>query len=507
LIKLNDIRVTYSGLISFAVGIGSIITGTVFTLIVTRQLSVEEFGTWNLIGSIIAYMLLMESTIFFWITREVARKTPSARTGLFTSGMFAPIAMLIYVIISFGVGNQSNIDISIILFAVILVPVNFLNHTLSGINAGWKPHVSSYGFLVVEITKIPLGLLLIYFLDLGMLGLIITVFVAFLGSIIIQSVYAREKLKGYFQIKFLKKWLKLSWVALYKDIPGTLYVSDIIIFSTITGNVAGIAYISAARAISNIVKHSERISTAVYPSMLAGGKQEHLQENLMRIFYFALPTIALSITFAKPGLFALNPEYAIASFVVVFLALRTFMATINRVFRAALQGIDKVDVSENSKFKDYLKSYLIVIPTFRIIQYVSYVILLIVGLYLLVQQQTSQLDLVGYWAIIALAVEIPFAIYFSILIKRNFTLNLDFRAISKYLLSSIVSFGLAHLLMEKFLVYEISIFDFLPNLLLYILFAIICYLSLTFLIDLKTRNLVKAVINEIKGSRKQLGKK
>ena len=142
---------------------------------------------------------------------------------------------------------------------------------------------------------------------------------------------------------------------------------------------------------------------------------------------------------------------------------------------------------------------MIVLPTFRIIQYVAYVILLITGLYLLVQSQVTQLDLVIYWAIVALAVEIPIAIYFSILVKRKFTLNLDYKAIAKYLLSSIVTFGIVHLLMEKFLVYEISIFDFLPNLLLYILLAVICYLSLTFLIDFKTRNLFKAIIKEVKG--------
>jgi len=496
---LSDIRVTCSGLISLAVAFSSIITGAIFTLILTRQLSVEEFGTWGLIGSIVSYMLLMESPIFFWITREIARGVPSAKTSLTVSGMFSTIAMLLFLIVAYFVGNQSNVDVTIMMIAFILVPVNFLNHTLTGINQGWKPQVASYGFLSTEISKIPLALILIYFLDLGILGVIITTLLSYLASIIIQLKYSREKLKNKFEIKYLKKWLKLSWVALYRDIPGTLYVSDIVIFSMITGNVAGIAYITAARAISNLVKHSEKIAIAVYPKLLAGGKQELLQENLVRVFYFAFPTIAFSVVFARPGLFALNPEYEIAASIVVFLAIRTFLSTINRIFRAALQGIEKVDVSDKSKFKDYAKSFLIIVPTIRTIQYVSYVILLLVGLFLLVNLESSQLDLVVYWAVVALSVEAPFVIYFSILIKRNFTMALDFKAILKYILSSIVSFGLVYLLMEKFLVYEISIFDFLPNLLPYILLAITCYLSLTFLIDLKTKNLFKAIIKEVKG--------
>ena len=94
---MSNVRVTYSGLIAFVVGISSILTGTVFTLIITRQLSVEEFGTWNLIGSILAYTLLLESPIYFWITREIARDKQSAKTGIITSGIFSSVGMLVLV--------------------------------------------------------------------------------------------------------------------------------------------------------------------------------------------------------------------------------------------------------------------------------------------------------------------------------------------------------------------------------------------------------------------------
>jgi len=495
---LSNVRVTYSGLIAFVVGISSILTGTVFTLIITRQLSVEEFGTWNLIGSILAYTLLLESPIYFWITREIARDKQSAKTGIITSGIFSSVGMLVYVIVANVIGQQSNADVTMMLLAVILIPVNFLNHTLIGINTGWKPHVVSYGFITIEITKIPIALALIYHLELGILGVIITILLSTSASIIIQLYYAKPKLKNRFEKKIVKKWLKLSWVALYKDIPATLYISDIVIFSTITGNVTGVAYIAAARAISNLVRHSGKISTAIYPKMLSGGKHEHLQENLIKTLYFAFPTIAFSIVFARAGLFTLNPEYEIAASIVIFLSFRTFFATLSRIFRAAIQGVDKVDITENVRFKNYLKSSLIVLPTIRTIQYASYVILLITGLYLLVQNQSSQLDLVNYWAIIAVCVEIPFLIYFTILVKRKFSLNLNFKIIFKYCISSFVSFGITYLLMEKYLVYDISVFNFLPNLMLFAIFGIIFYLGMTYLIDKKTRQLFNGVIKEIR---------
>ena len=56
---MSGIRVTYSGLISFVVGLASVFTGIIFVLIVTRQLTPEEFGTWNLIGGLIIYVIII----------------------------------------------------------------------------------------------------------------------------------------------------------------------------------------------------------------------------------------------------------------------------------------------------------------------------------------------------------------------------------------------------------------------------------------------------------------
>jgi len=55
---LSNIRVTYSGLIAFVIGLLSVGTGLVFTLIITRRLAPEEFGTWALIGTMISYFLI-----------------------------------------------------------------------------------------------------------------------------------------------------------------------------------------------------------------------------------------------------------------------------------------------------------------------------------------------------------------------------------------------------------------------------------------------------------------
>jgi len=70
---LSEIRVTYSGLIGLVVGLASIITGLVFSLIITRRLTPDEYGTWSLIGSMVAYFIISEAVISFWTVRQLGQ--------------------------------------------------------------------------------------------------------------------------------------------------------------------------------------------------------------------------------------------------------------------------------------------------------------------------------------------------------------------------------------------------------------------------------------------------
>ena len=145
---MDKIRVTYSGLISFGISLISIITGLFLTIIVTRQLSIEEFGTWGIINGILIYPVMIIPTITYWVTRETARDQESAKTAIMSSGILSTFGILIYISVSLIVGLQSEAELSILLLAAILVPVVFLDNTLSAINIGHRPQAAAYGLFV-----------------------------------------------------------------------------------------------------------------------------------------------------------------------------------------------------------------------------------------------------------------------------------------------------------------------------------------------------------------------
>ena len=123
---MNNIRVTYAGLISLLIGFSSIVTGTIFTLIVTRQLTQDEFGTWGLIGSLVGYVLVTEPIISYWSTREIARGKKSGKTGIISTGFFSVFGLTIFVILAYFVSLESDASFEILLFGCIIIPVLFL---------------------------------------------------------------------------------------------------------------------------------------------------------------------------------------------------------------------------------------------------------------------------------------------------------------------------------------------------------------------------------------------
>jgi len=96
---MSGIRVTYSGLIAFVVGILGIITGLVFTMIITRSLTLTEFGSWSVIGSLVGYPIVLGAIVSYWTTREIARGIESGKTALVTSAFFSIIGMGVYLVI------------------------------------------------------------------------------------------------------------------------------------------------------------------------------------------------------------------------------------------------------------------------------------------------------------------------------------------------------------------------------------------------------------------------
>ena len=82
--------------------------------------------------------------------------------------------------------------------------------------------------------------------------------------------------------------------------------------------------------------------------------------------------------------------------------------------------------------------------------------------------------------------------------NKNFKIKIDYISLVKYAIASLIAFIPVYFLMEEFLQYQTSIFEFLPDLILYLILATLGYLGVTYLIDSRTRKLFKSVLGEFR---------
>lgn len=471
----------------------------VFTLILTRSLTPIEYGTWGLITNIFFYVLILEPIVSYWATREIARNNPVGKTAIFSSSIFSVGGMIMYVILAIILAQNTDADYSILIFAVALIPLIFLNRTLMAINFGYKPHVVNYGLLAYGVIQIPFSLIFVSFLEMGVLGIIFASVIANFASILVLAIYARNLIKNKIKIHYFKKWLGLFWLpTLYPGLYSLLVTFDVAVFSLVTGTVVGLAFWMAALAIPNMIAQATSISKAVYPKLLGEEKENYLTQNITLFFYFVFPLTALSIAFARPALFALNPIYEEAYIVVLFTSLFTLFSSISFISQLFLTGDENVD-KEKSSFKNYIKSKLFFVPSILILKNLIYLGILAIILFI-VNNTSTQLQLVLYWSIIALITNIPSSLYLLLLVKKNFSVHFETEKIIKYLISSVIVFGSIYFLTEKFLMYDENIFVFLPILLGFVTISIVGYLAMTYSLDNRTRKLFSVIINEFKNN-------
>lgn len=493
---MNNIRVTYSGLLSFTVGISSIITGLGFSLIVTRSLSTQEFGTWSLITALLGYLVLSETIVNYWSTRDLARGLEVGKTSFVSGSMLAFGSIPIYIAIAIILSQNSNAISYSLLLGSILVPLYLLSKNLTAINISFQPHKTSHSLMLGEIIRVPSALIFVYFLELGVDGAIFAIFVSYLIKVIYQIFLARTKLKNKFNIKHLKKWLKLSWLSLYSAFPAFLKTFDITLYTIISSSVIGLAFYSASFIIGQLVTHSERISQGLYPKLLSGGDYTYISKNLLLSLYFGLPLVGLTIVFSKPALYALNPIYQDAFLVVIFISIQSFFLSQTNIIQKSLLGIEKIDTMGTPSFRSVINTNLFKLPTFRYIKYGIYLIILTI-VFIFGKNNSSELELIILWALISALIEIPYFGFLWLFFKKKTNLPFYSKDALKYLGATILIMLIYWQTSDYIINYHESIFYFLPTLILEFIICISAYIGITYIIDKKTRRLYQSLVSEV----------
>ena len=464
----------------------SLITGFVFTIMVTRKLTVYEYGLWSIISNVIAISCYPYLIYGYWVTRYVARGVKgTVKTGLFLSVIFLACITPVYIVISlfYEWTLDSNI-LSYFIASIFYFYCMYLWYFWRCATAGFAPEIQGYGIAIGEIIKVSLGYYLIIKLKLGLWGVIFTLTIVFFIMDLVgaygcykHGMFSREHKVD----KLLaKKWLRNFFVPMIDSLSSILLSCEQIVISVISRSTIPSAFLQISRVATLPILYGSALASGLYARLLAKAKLEDLKEILRMIFSVNNFVLATIMILASPLLSLFNPKYIMGTNIVIIFAIVSYIEVLIRVFNTTLIGIEKIDIKEDISYKELLKSYLVKSPLIIMIRNLMAVVLSIILLSLM---NTKEPHYSAFLVAISwLLVSLPALIIFIRLIRRIYKGFVPWKDLVLSLLALIPSIGYYLL----FKVYTIRVLIFGKHfiiLIFHVAMATLLYFSALFIIS------------------------
>jgi len=438
---MSSVKLKLPGMIFFASNFYSLFTGLAFTIIVTRSLTINEFGLWSMISQYIAYTAIPLSSIAsFWIVRYVAtgfKQAPSS--GVFFAIILSFIGLPLYSAVALWAGMSFSQPLYFIILATPQVVTYILLGALSSIATGISPEQIGISSIIFETSKVALAYLLVRLLSRGLEGAIISVIVAQLIQMvylltIFRKLIGRQLIDG----SLTKKWFKLSWLPLYELLSGIVGGLDVIIARIISMTDALVGVRSVACISGSFPRYAFSLTLSLYPRILGTTDNHAWSRDVEEMLRF-ISLIAIPITFGNIalmdiilGIFGKNYIPTLAAATII--AIAQLIGLIGSITDPVLRGSERIDVQNYASSRDYLESTIFKLVTVNNFSAIAYV--LAVATALMFWNNGDIYTAALYWNL-ASFINIPFLAYkVKMMHKIGVKMKFPTGNIIKYLASS-----------------------------------------------------------------------
>lgn len=367
-----------SGLITFAIRLGSTLTGLAFVILVTSNLSASDFGLWQLISRVIGYMIFVVNILNFWTIRYRARGNIIGRTVMFGCLIFSIVVSIAYILVSYAVagsvsGAGPTSPIHYFLLSSPQVPLYIFSGVLESILWGSVPERASYGFGIFEISKVGLGAILVAVFHLSLTGAILAIIGAQIVQIIATLVMTRDEYRDRLSISTLSRMVKTGWVALSEQLTPLVTNFDFLIVALITGSTLPLAYYGVSFTYGTIITYSGWIAYGLYAGILSGVDPEKSTNQVLELQYlFVIPMVIGELVLSYRLLHLFKPIYVSAVPILLVLTIASALSAMSQTFDRVITAIDTTDASTTTSMSFYLKSKLFLIAKINIVLSVLY---------------------------------------------------------------------------------------------------------------------------------------
>ena len=471
-----------------------IITGLIYTLLLTRNMSVAQYGIWTNIFDYTAYFILFSSLLPFWVTRFTARGIAgTVKTSVFTQLSIALVSVLIYLPVIFLISNAiGTTSYLLIYFIAGLYILNFFMVAIfESVLQATKPQAVGYGFIIQEIAKVVVALILILgfkqiFLG-AIFGLVVSCFVQIFYYSYILSDYFKEKVNwGY-----VKEWFKGSSAIAFNAV-GSQLVTFVLILLFLYGGSNARAYYQAALSFSVVVGYSSSLALALYPKLLAKCcTEEEIALSFRTVLMLAVPLGTITMVMSTSFLTVLKASYSVAWPVLVALTIDTLITLLLTFYNFCIMGVESFDAEGKISIRKLVKSKIFKVFS---IPYIQAAIALPLTYFVLTGLPVAGAVQAAVEVVaILIGVHLSSFIGLYLYMRHSIKIPVAWKSIGKYILSALLMGALLFLLPST---------STLLSTIIKALAGFALYVVLLLVIDVHVRELVKSIWQEIKGTLK-----
>lgn len=446
----KDLRLQYSGYVIFVIQIFSVVTGLIFTLLLTRNMNSDQYGLWTNIFDYTAYFTLFSGLLPFWATRFVARgKVGTIRTSTLAQLLIGFINMIIYfpvIYLIYIFAIQPTIKTHPALASINFLPVYliaglyiltfYMITMFEAILQPIKPQALGYGLLIEELVKVGVALVLI----LGFKQLFLGAVLALVLSCVVQVGYYVWLLADDFKQKtewnYLKDWIKGSTVSIYNAV-GNQLTAFVLILLFFYGGPTTRAYYQAATSFTVIIGYSISLSIALYPKLLAKGcSKEQVGTSFRTVMMLAIPLTAITMAMSYSFLTVLKNVYGAAWPVLIGLSAYTLFGLVTSFYSNYLLGVEAFDAEGKISLRELARSKIFKLFS---LSYIEAAIELPAAYFVLTRlpiagSVEATLAVIG----ILLSVQILTFAWFYWQMRRSISLPVAWVSMGKYILTSAI---------------------------------------------------------------------
>jgi O-antigen/teichoic acid export membrane protein len=455
-VSKSELRIQYSGLIIFAAQLVSVVTGLVFILLLTRNMSPSQYGVWGNISDVTGYFLLLSGFIPFWALRFVARGEEGATKTAFVANLIVAVASAaVYIPIAPLIAASLRVtEASVYVLASGQIVTTYAVNTLESCLRAKRPQAIGYGLLLEEAVKLSLAYLFILRLHQNVLigAMLSLILAAAFQTLFYLKLFSKE-LRQKVQWSYVREWLKGSTALIYNAV-GIQLGNFVLILLLIYGTQSGRGDYLAATTFATIIGYSSSLAFALYPKLLAQNSLKEITASLKTVLMFALPLVAIVISMSPSLLTVLKVvvgkngmvsfPYRAAWPVLIVLSIDALISLLSTFYTNVVYGIEKLDEEAKIPLRKLFKSKMFKLLT---LPYIQAAIILPTTLYILGQFANGQDVRAATYVAIIIAVSHAILFLLTYLIMgTSVRIVVPWGSIGKYVFASSVTAVLLYVL-------------------------------------------------------------